>query len=474
MNKNKVISIVLIGILLITNSGMVFAEQENPTGFVSDVLQADITQLDGTDADYNVGDDLTVIDTTVAPRDPFNLSQPTQTNVGEILGPSDSDVMKEQAAQQSQKSEEDTQLDNLKKEKEEAENAIEESEAMISFDQELMSQELLELEQISQDISDKQLRIAELELEELELDKKIKSTTKELTKLQDEYNAQDEALKQRLIAMYKTRNTTYLDLLLRSKNLSQFLSSYYYIEKIAKADNELLSSVKEKLDSIKTLSDFLEAARTSLSSNKETIEKTQISLSNMQTIKNNRVIELNEEEAELHKQIEDYRTEIRNIELEIKALAVKTVGERYVGGIMAWPVPGYTRISSPFGYRTHPITGVYKLHTGTDIPAPTGTGFLAANDGIVVKAGYNSAYGNMVIIDHGGGIQTLYAHGSKISVSVGEVVHKGDEVLEVGSTGYATGPHAHFEVRINGSPVEPLDYITSYSSSKSSETVEED
>ena len=139
---------------------------------------------------------------------------------------------------------------------------------------------------------------------------------------------------------------------------------------------------------------------------------------------------------------------------------------------MAWPVPGYTKITSEFKMRVHPITGVYKLHTGVDIGAPTGTNFIAAADGVVTKAGFNSAYGNMVIIDHGGGISTLYAHGSEIMVEVGQNVKQRDTVLKVGSTGYATGPHAHFEVRVNGSPVQPLDYITSQT--KPSEVVNGD
>ena len=110
--------------------------------------------------------------------------------------------------------------------------------------------------------------------------------------------------------------------------------------------------------------------------------------------------------------------------------------------------------------RTHPITGVYKLHTGVDIAAPIGADFVAANDGGVVKAEYNAAYGNMVILDHGGGVQTLYAHGSQIMVQVGQEVKTGDVVLKVGSTGYSTGPHAHFEVRINGVVTNPIEYIT--------------
>ena len=110
--------------------------------------------------------------------------------------------------------------------------------------------------------------------------------------------------------------------------------------------------------------------------------------------------------------------------------------------------------------RTHPITGVYKLHTGVDISAPMGANFVAANDGIVVKAEYNVAYGKMVVIDHGGGISTLYAHGSEILVEVGQEVKRNEAVLKVGSTGYSTGAHAHFEVRKNGVVTNPMPYIT--------------
>ena len=120
---------------------------------------------------------------------------------------------------------------------------------------------------------------------------------------------------------------------------------------------------------------------------------------------------------------------------------------------------GHYKITSNYGMRVHPITGVYKLHTGVDISATIGTDFTAIADGVVVKAEPNRAYGNMVIIDHGGGVQTLYAHGSQIVATLGQEVKAGDVVLKVGSTGYSTGPHAHFEVRINGNPVNPLEYV---------------
>lgn len=128
-------------------------------------------------------------------------------------------------------------------------------------------------------------------------------------------------------------------------------------------------------------------------------------------------------------------------------------------GEFIWPVPGYTSITSEFGYRTHPITGVYKLHTGTDVGAPIGADFVAMADGIVITAGTNTAYGNMVMISHGNGIVSLYAHGSKLLVKTNDVVKQGDPVLKVGSTGYSTGPHAHFEIRVNDEYVNPMQFL---------------
>ena len=361
-------------------------------------------------------------------------------------------------------------LDSLNVQKSDLENQIQQKESEIQYIQEDMSATLLELENLSQEIADKQNEIAEIELQEIELNKYIETTEVELTSLKEKYAKQKKALEARLVAMYKFGNASYLDVLLNSKSLSQFLSNCYYLTIITKTDTNLLISVEEKRDSIQTLANNLETKKNVLMVSRETREKTQIALSNMKIIKDKRVTELNEQDLALHQEIENYRQQIQSVELEIKKLALANVGEKYVGGIMAWPVPGYTTITSQYGMRTHPITGVYKLHTGTDISAPIGATFVAANDGIVVKAEYNTAYGNMVMIDHGGGISTLYAHGSEILVSVGQTVFKGTAVLKVGSTGYSTGPHAHFEVRVNGNPVQPLDYITSYNSSSTQES----
>ena len=354
-------------------------------------------------------------------------------------------------------------LDTLQLEKSELESGLQNSNAQIEFIESELSATVTEISAINQKIYDKQLEIETLEAQELDLLAYIEKAEIELEKSNKRYEQQKELLEKRLVAMYEIGQTSYLDLLLSSKGIMEFLSNYFLIEEISTADAELLETVELEQKYNKKLKETLDTKKLVLEASRETREKNNISLANMAIIKNSRLQELSQEELELQRQVEEYQKEITAIETEIRLLALANVSVQYVGGTMAWPVPGYTRITSQFGMRTHPITGVYKLHTGVDIGAPMGATFIAANDGLVTYAGWNNAYGNMVIVDHGGGITTLYAHGSEILVEVGQVVRRGEAVLKVGSTGYSTGPHAHFEVRINGEYVQPLDYITSYS-----------
>lgn len=361
-----------------------------------------------------------------------------------------------------QYNQEENELDSLASQKNELENNLNNANSQIEFVESQLTEELYELEKLNFDILQKQQEIDIMKAEEEKLLEFINVAEQELEKITNKYNIQKDLLEKRLVAMYEIKTTTYLDVLLNSKSISEFISNYYIIGKIAKADEDLLNSVANIKINLESISKTLENKREKLSKTQDDSEKKKISLENMIAIKNAKIQYLSEEEIKLHEQISEYQEQILNIEKEIKLLSIATVGSEYIGGIMAWPVPGYTRITSQFGMRTHPITGVYKLHSGIDIGAPIGADFIAANDGIVVKAEYNVAYGNMVIIDHGGGITTLYAHGNEILVELGQVVTKGTSILKVGSTGYSTGPHAHFEVRVNGEYKEPLDYITSY------------
>ena len=171
--------------------------------------------------------------------------------------------------------------------------------------------------------------------------------------------------------------------------------------------------------------------------------------------------ELESDAAAYQKIIDEADAQMESLRRRLSGqLSTSGGGKAYVGGEFTWPTPSCHYITSHFSpRRKNPVTGVYKRHTGTDIGASYGSSIVAANSGTVTLAGWNSGYGNCVVIDHGGGRATLYAHMSSISVSAGQTVQRGQQIGLVGSTGNSTGPHLHFEILINGAAVDPMQYF---------------
>ncbi len=328
--------------------------------------------------------------------------------------------------------------------------------------EEELTTNLQQIQELNNNITQYEGEIANYNSQIVALQDSIASSEQELKKAEENYNKQKKLLDDRLITMYEAGTTEYLDVVLSSKTITDFLSTYYLLSILTDNNMDFLDTIEQQKKTIEEEKKKLEEQKKQVDTAREEKEKASIILQNTKTMKDTYTAQLTDQERQIQSEIDAYQAQLNQIEAEIQSIISNNliINPNYVGGIMQWPVPGYTKLSSTFKMRVHPITGVYKLHTGIDIPAPIGTSFLAANDGIVVKAGYNTAYGNMVMVDHGGGVTTLYAHGSKIMVSLGQNVKRGDIVLQVGETGYATGPHAHFEVRINGTPVDPLPYVT--------------
>lgn len=349
---------------------------------------------------------------------------------------------------------------NLQSEQQNLQNQINESNQNLQNVQNELSDNLQQIQQLDEKISNSEAEIAKTNEQIDELQKDVDEITEQMNIAQEAYNKQEKILEGRLVAMYEAGDTEYLDVLLSSSNISEFLSNYYLVSEIANYDTELLNDLSNKKDIINIAKEKLEEQRTQLAQKKQTEQTTATIIENVKILRSNYVANLSSKEKEIQAQIDEYTRKFADINSQISQLTRGTILTKYVGGQLAWPVPGYTTINSPYGMRTHPITGVYKLHTGVDIGAPMGADFVAANDGTVVKAEFNSAYGNMIVIDHGGGISTLYAHGSQILVTAGQTVTRNQPVLKVGSTGYSTGAHAHFEVRINGETTDPIPYIT--------------
>ena len=243
------------------------------------------------------------------------------------------------------------------------------------------------------------------------------------------------------------------------------------IGEVVEYDNNLLKSIEKQKKQIENIKEALSINKENLKVIKAEQKKVAVSLENAKVVRSSYINSLTNDEIETRKRIELYQSELDLVDLEILMTALEnTDTTRYVGGTFAWPAPGYYTITSPYSMRLHPIIKVYRLHTGMDIGAPMGSYAIAANDGIVTKATYSYSYGNMVMIDHGGGVSTLYAHGSEILVSVGDTVKRGDPILKVGSTGWSTGPHLHFEIIINGNTIDPYPFVTREATQESETT----
>lgn len=351
-------------------------------------------------------------------------------------------------------------LNELQTQRTEIQSQINETSEELKNVNDELSQNLQEIQSLDENISQNEIELQEVNKKVSDLESEIKKNEKELSEITQKYNIQKGLLDSRLVAMYESEDVNFLDVMLGSNSIQEFISSYYLISEITSYDTDLLELVENEKQQIEQIKNDLNQKKDELRQEEQEFAKKQIALSNTKLLRENYISKLSEEEKALQAKIDEYNNQVKQIENEIRGLVgIANFGESYAGGPMQWPIYGHYNITSNFGMRVHPITGVYKLHTGVDIGASMGTNFTAMANGVVVKAEYNSAYGNMVVIDHGGGVQTLYAHGSQIVAMLGQVVNAGDVVLKVGSTGYSTGPHAHFEVRINGEPVNPLDYV---------------
>ena len=355
---------------------------------------------------------------------------------------------------------EDSNLTSLQDQQQDLQNQLDESNNQLEEVQSQLSENLQQIEKLDEKIQQSEEKITKLNDQVTQLQTEISDIQAKLEVAEKNYETQKQVMEKRLVAIYEAGDTKYIDVLLKSNNISEFLSNYYLITEITSMDQSLLDEVETQKKEIELSKQKLEKNQTSLASALQTQTQTSTVLQNTKTLRENYIARLSDEEKAKQAQIDEITAQYEAVNNQILELAKQGLDTVYIGGVLAWPVPGYTKITSNYGMRVHPITGQYKLHTGVDISAPIGANFVAANDGIVTKAEYNTAYGNMVIIDHGGGISTLYAHGSEILVTVGQTVKRNEAILKVVSTGYSTGPHAHFEVRINGVVTNPIEYIT--------------
>lgn len=327
-----------------------------------------------------------------------------------------------------------------------------------------------------QEVQDLNTSIDNTEQEITNLTKEVTDLNQSISEKEKDLAEKQKLLEERLVASYMNGKNTYMDALF-SGGLANFVSNYESIKQIAEYDNNLMADVKNTKTKLENERNKVETAKKEKQTKSAELKK-------LKSEKEAKVNNLTDEQKQIQAQMDEYDSQMKILEQKEKAIAEaakrkaeqeksnnsnknNNTGSNNNGGsttptgTFQWPVPSSHTITSNYGYRIHPISGTKKLHAGIDIGAPGGSNIVAADAGTVVLSsfGYNGGYGNYVIISHGNGITTRYAHCSNLFVSAGESVSKGQVIAAVGSTGASTGNHCHFEVRINGGSKNPLNYL---------------
>ncbi len=315
---------------------------------------------------------------------------------------------------------------------------------------------------------DKELDALTLEISAIddviaEAEEKIAEKEAEIKEYEAQIEESDDAFRARLRAMDETNAGGYIDLLFNSKSISDFVANLETIREITAFDQGVINHMI-------ALKNGVEESKNAIVAERDAQKEARNILDDKQKALNAKVAQKEAYMKQLENDVKKYdaiysqaKAEEERLKQSLSSSLSKgntSSGQiKYSGGVFCWPAPSYTYISSEWGYRIHPVYKTQKYHSGMDLAAPGGSPILAAADGTVKFSGWNGGYGYCVIVDHGGGLQTLYAHSSKLLVSVGQSVTKGQKIALVGTTGTSTGNHLHFEVLNNGKSVNPRPYL---------------
>ncbi len=324
----------------------------------------------------------------------------------------------------------------------------------------LKNQKLGIKKNLDKQVSQKKDEITALSKKITALNSDIYKKTTEILDKEKEIEKNKDLLKSRIKAGYMTPKVSQVESLMDQNKFSTALTFVEYTAKIADHDEKVISNLNEDLNEIKDRKHQIEINMRQVEQNKAKIESIKSDLDKQVSQISAEVYNIQKQEEAYLKDAANLKKQMDQLQAEIARICIQnSESTPYVGGEFAWPVPGYYSISSPYGPRSFD-----GFHTGTDIAGKGiyGKNVIAANDGKVtfINTTGKGPYGNYVMVSHGGGIVTLYAHLSSFSCSFGQIVTKGDVIGHIGSTGFSTGPHLHFEVRVNGKHTNPMAYFT--------------
>ena len=356
----------------------------------------------------------------------------------------------------------------LKKQQSDIQDKIDETASEISGIKTKMSTTLSQINNMVSQVNGYKDEIAEMEEKLNTLNISISEKEKGIEEKQEKFNENQELLDRRLIALYESGTTTYLDLLLSSNGLSDFISKYYLVSRLAEYDTKLLNQIQVEKEELENEKNQLDKEKEEIEATKTNIQAKTNALNVVVGEKNRLVSTLSAEEKELQRQLEELEEDKRAIENELARIAKNSTVTVSVTPSTAGyisPIIGKTKANITTGYGSYSWGG---NHTGVDWALPRGTPIVAVKSGTVVISkplknsnGTYRSYGEYIAIDHHDGTVTLYAHGLENSrlVKVGDTVSQGQKIMSVGTTGNSTGYHLHFEVRISGKAVNPTNYL---------------
>jgi len=316
-----------------------------------------------------------------------------------------------------------------------------------------------EIEELEQKLSQAQKELAATEAKLKDTQAKLENTMKELKLAEERVEKQKDDLNKRMRTMYKTGPVEYIEVILGASSFSDFLTRLDMLERIIEADKSLLAEFKERKEEVAQKKAELEEQKKLIEAQRNSVMEKRAQIVAYRGDRQRLLTKLEQQKKEYERQQDQLERDAENLRRKILEWEMKNKKGFFGTGEFCWPTPSSTYVTSEFGWRTHPIYKTRRFHDGIDIAAPMGADVLAADDGEVIFAGSYGGYGNTIIVSHGGGISTQYSHLSKILVSVGKQVLKGDKIGLVGSTGLSTGPHLHFTVIKDGQAVSPWNWL---------------
>lgn len=347
------------------------------------------------------------------------------------------------------------ELDDLQRELEALQKQMEAILSKLNSSKTQERQVLADLAVIESQLTKTRAQLATLENDISYLGSEITVATADLAVAEAALSVRQDYLSRRIRAIYEGGTVGYLEVLLGATSFADFINRYELLRQVIAKDTELLQEVKQERAAVAARKADLEAKRNRAQSLQSQATARKASIEYQQDVKEQYLDKVRQDQVLYAQALDELEQTSNQLEAEIRKL--NPWGTRPTGKFY-WPCTS-TRVTSDYGMRFHPILKTYRMHTGIDLGAGSGTRVYAAEWGIVRRAEWLGGYGNTIMIDHGGGIWTLYAHLSKINVKVGQTVARGEVIGLVGSTGWSTGPHLHFEVRDNGTPVNPHNWL---------------